>query len=220
MPTFAALLIGILALKAYREGSDIPQSVALAFFPVGMAILALAALMYSPYLLDINAGVNGIGVVITHTRAVHMFIVWGLFLTAITPFLLATFWQTTVQRDWAAQTLTAGALAGAPWLLWTLAYLPSDGSIEEVISRFIASCPSPRWWQSASITRSISQGRKTKAAGCSQRFSQCSAWDSSSARSSCSSETSSTIAATPSSSSTIRRGYCSPLHPPSPCTTG
>ena len=141
MPTFAALLIGILALKAYREGSDIPQSVALAFFPVGLAILALAALMYSPYLLDINAGVNGIGVVITHARAVHMFIVWGLFLTAITPFLLATFWQTTIQRDWAAQILTAGALAFAPWLLWTLAYVPSDGSIEEVISRFIGILP-------------------------------------------------------------------------------
>ena len=141
MPTFAALLIGILALKAYRKGSDIPQSVALAFFPVGLAILALAALMYSPYLLDINAGVNGIGVVITHTRAIHMFIVWGLFLTAITPFLLATFWQTTVQRDWATQTLTAGALAFAPWLLWTLAYLPSDGSVEEVIGRFIGILP-------------------------------------------------------------------------------
>ncbi len=141
MPTFAALLIGILALKAYREGSDMPQSIALAFFPVGLAILALAALMYSPYLLDINAGVNGIGVVITHTRAIHMFIVWGLFLTAVTPFLLATFWQTTVQRDWAAQTLTAGALAFAPWLLWTLAYLPSNGSIEEVISRFIGILP-------------------------------------------------------------------------------
>ena len=141
MPTFAALLIGILALKAYREGSDIPQSIALALFPVGLAILALAILMYSPYLLDINAGVNGIGVVITHTRAVHMFIVWGLFLTAITPFLLVTFWQTTVQRDWAAQTLTALALAFAPWLLWTLAYLPSDGSIEEVISRFIGILP-------------------------------------------------------------------------------
>ena len=141
MPTFAALLIGVLAIRVYREGSDIPQSVALAFFPVGLAILALAALMYSPYLLDINAGVNGIGVVITHTRAIHMFIVWGLFLTAVTPFLLATFWQTTVQRDWAAQTLTAGALAFAPWLLWTLAYLPSDGSIEEVIGRFIGILP-------------------------------------------------------------------------------
>ena len=141
MPTFATLLIGVLAIRVYREGSDIPQSIALAFFPVGLAILALAVLMYSPYLLDINAGVNGIGVVITHTRAVHMFIVWGLFLTAVTPFLLATFWQTTVQRDWAAQTLTAGALAFAPWLLWTLAYLPSDGSIEEVIGRFIGILP-------------------------------------------------------------------------------
>ena len=141
MPTFAALLIGVLAIRVYREGSDIPQSIALALFPVGLAIIALAALMYSPYLLDINAGVNGIGVVITHTRAIHMFIVWGLFLTAVTPFLLATFWQTTVQRDWAAQTLTAGALAFAPWLLWTLAYLPSDGSVEEVIGRFIGILP-------------------------------------------------------------------------------
>ena len=54
---------------------------------------------------------------------------------------MATFWQTTVQRDWAAQTLTALALAFAPWLLWTLAYLPSDGSVEEVISRFIGILP-------------------------------------------------------------------------------
>ena len=142
MPTFAALLIAVLALRAYREGSDIRQSFALALFPVGLAVIALAVLMYSPYLFDINAGVNGIGVVITHTRAVHMFIVWGLFLTAITPFLLATFWQTTVQRDWTAQAVTALALAFAPWLLWALAYLPSsEGSIEETIARFIGILP-------------------------------------------------------------------------------
>ena len=141
MPTFAALLIGVLALKAYREGSDIRGSFALALFPVGLAVIALAALMYSPYLLDINAGVNGIGVVITHTRAVHMFIVWGLFLAAVAPFLLTTFWQTTIQRDWAAQGFTALALAFVPWMLWALAYLPSDGSIEEAVGRFVGILP-------------------------------------------------------------------------------
>ena len=142
MPTFAALLVGVLALKAYREGSDIPQAITLAFYPVGLAVIALAVVMYSPYLLDINAGVNGIGVVVTHTRAVHMFIVWGLFLTAVAPFLLTTFWRTTVQRDWAGQAITALALAFASWLLWALAYMPSsEGSIEEVISRFIGILP-------------------------------------------------------------------------------
>ena len=141
MPTFAALLIAVLALRAYREGSDIRQSFALALFPVGLAVIVLAVLMYSPYLLDINAGVNGIGVVVTHTRAVHMFIVWGLFLTAVAPFLLATFWQTTIQRDWAAKIFTALALAFVPWLLWALAYLPSDGSVEEAIGRFIGILP-------------------------------------------------------------------------------
>jgi len=141
MPTFAALLIGVLALRQYREGNDIRQSFALALIPVGLAVIVLAVVMYSPYLLDINAGVNGIGVVVTHTRAVHMFIVWGLFLTAVAPFLLATFWQTTIQRDWAAQVFTALALAFVPWLLWALAYLPSDGSVEEAIGRFIGILP-------------------------------------------------------------------------------
>ena len=142
MPTFAALLIGVLALKAYREGSDIPQAITLAFYPVGLAVIALAVVMYSPYLFAINAGVEGIGVVVTHTRAVHMFIVWGLFLAAVAPFLIATFWQTTVQRDWSWQAMTALALAFASWLLWALAYMPSsEGSIEEVISRFIGILP-------------------------------------------------------------------------------
>ena len=141
MPTFAALLIGVLALRAYRDGNDIRQSFALALFPVGLTVIVLAVVMYSPYLLDINAGVNGIGVVVTHTRAVHMVIVWGLFLTSVAPFLLATFWQTTVQRDWAAQGFTALALAFVPWLLWALAHLPSDGSIEEAIGRFIGILP-------------------------------------------------------------------------------
>ena len=142
MPTFAALLIGVLALKAYREGNDITQSITLAFYPVGLAVIALAVVMYAPYLFAINAGVEGIGVVVTHTRAVHMFIVWGLFLTAVAPFLIATFWQTTVQRDWAAQAITALALAFAPWLLWALAYMPGgEGSMGEAISRFIGILP-------------------------------------------------------------------------------
>ena len=141
MPTFATLLIAILALRAYREGNDFRQAFGLALIPGGLAVIVLAVVMYSPYLLDINAGVNGIGVVVTHTRAIHMFIVWGLFLTAVAPFLLATFWQTRIQRDWAAQAFTALALAFVPWLLWALAYLPSDGSIQEAIGRFIGILP-------------------------------------------------------------------------------
>lgn len=141
MPTFAALLIGALALKAYRDGADLPASIARALFPVGVIAIALAALLYSPYLLNINAGVEGIGVVITPTRPVHMFIVWGLFLTAIVPFLLITFWRTTVQPDWKSASIAALALGFAPWALWVLAYLPNDGSAGEVASRLFAILP-------------------------------------------------------------------------------
>lgn len=141
MPTFAALLIGALALKAYRDGADLGAAAARALFPVGVIAFALALLLYSPYLLNINAGVEGIGVVITPTRPVHMFIVWGLFLTAIVPFLLITFWRTTVQRDWKARTVAALALGFAPWALWTLAYLPNEGSAGEVASRLFAILP-------------------------------------------------------------------------------
>ena len=141
MPTFAALLIGVLALKAYRDGSDILTSAGLALYPVGIATLALAAALYSPYLLNINADVNGIGIVLTPSRAVHLFIVWGLFLTAIAPFLLITFWQTTIQRDWRAQAIAALTLGFGAWLLWALVYMSNDGSSGKVVSRFISILP-------------------------------------------------------------------------------
>ena len=141
MPAFAALLIGVLALAAYREGIGVWQSFGSAVFPVGLAIVALAVLMYSPYLLNIEATVEGIGVVITHTRAIHMFIVWGLFLTAVAPFLLATFRQTTVQRDWAAQGITALALAFVPWRAMVARVPAQRRQHGEAIARFFGILP-------------------------------------------------------------------------------
>ena len=221
MPTFAALLIGILALKAYREGSDIPQSIALAFFPVGLG----NSRTRRPDVLPLPAGhqrrrerhrsrhhaharhphVHRLGTVLNGGYALPA----GDILADHRPARLGG-------------TGTHGRRARIRPLAALDARLPAQRRQRRRGNRPLHRHPppSPRWWQSASITHSIWQGGRTKAAGFSQRFSPCSAWDSSSARSSCSSETSSTTEATPSSSSTIRHGYCSPLHPPSPCTTG
>lgn len=141
MPTFAALMLGILALKAYRQGSELTQSLWRALYPVGIIICLLAVLMYSPYLLNIHATVDGIGTVDTPSRPIHLFIVWGLMLTAIVPFLLATFWQTKVQSDWKDMVIAALILSFAPWAMWAMLHFMSDGSMSDVISRLFAILP-------------------------------------------------------------------------------
>lgn len=143
LPTFAGLLLGALALKAYKDGADLGGALGRAFYPVGIAVVAIGLLLIAPYLANINAGVDGIGVVITPTRPPHMFIVWGLFLTAVVPFLLAVFWRTTLQRDWRELSILALTLGFAPYLVWATAYFAGagDGGGSELLSRLFAILP-------------------------------------------------------------------------------
>ncbi len=141
MPTFAALLIAALTLRHYVDGRSVWESVQGALFPLGIVVCALAVLMYAPYLLNLSVGVGGIGGVSTHTRPVHMFIVWGLFFAAIAPMLVVVFLRTTVQRDWFAVGATALMLAFAPWLLWTLQGLTGGGGISDAVSAFVHILP-------------------------------------------------------------------------------
>lgn len=141
-PTFAALLLAALTVAEYRAGHSLYRAFARAAFPIGIAACALAIALYAPYLLNFDAGVHGVGVVITQTRPVHMFIVWGLFLTAIAPTLAVNFWNSALRRDWRETALTALTLAFAPWLVWAIANLTTGGDGESgVASAFIRIFP-------------------------------------------------------------------------------
>ena len=153
MPTCAALLIGVAALKAYRPPSDIDadpsydsagatlgRMAKAALVP--LIVVAVAILLYLPYLLYLPSSVEGIGAVVVTSRHLHTFIVWGVPLIFVAPFIVACFWRTTVDDDdWRLMTAISLAIAFAPFLAWLIVGLESPEPAGNPIGRFIHILP-------------------------------------------------------------------------------
>lgn len=141
LPTFWALFLGVAVLRAYNEGDGRFWTLVKAVAPVGLTVLALAAIMYLPYLLVFRGGVKGVGAVETATRPIHLFIVWGLFLVATAPFVVGVFWRTTVRSDWRRLTSLALAAGFVPYVVWAFMHLLNVGLTGELVGRFFRVLP-------------------------------------------------------------------------------
>ncbi len=148
LPVMAALLIGVLAVRSYAaKGGDV-VTMAADSLPVAAAVVGAAAVLILPYLLSFTSQVSGIGPVghyddvrVATTRPVHTFIVWGLLLTAVAPFVVVEFWRTTVTKDWRTLMALSLAAAGGPVAVWAVRHLDKGGAEGEVIGRIIHVLP-------------------------------------------------------------------------------
>ena len=146
-PTYAALLLGIAALKAYRRDDDAYDGAGATLGRMGKAtlvpliVIALAVLLYLPYYLDLPSSVEGIGAVAVESRHLHTFIVWGVPLIFVAPFVVACFWQTTVDDDdWRLMTSISLAVAFVPFAAWMVVRLDSPEPANP-IGRFVHILP-------------------------------------------------------------------------------
>ena len=82
LPTYAMLLVGVAAIKAYPSqdstGFGYVKRAALAIVQVPLVVVLLAVVLYLPYYLSFTSSVQGVGAVITPTRYVHMLVVLGV----------------------------------------------------------------------------------------------------------------------------------------------
>ena len=148
LPLMAALLIGVLAVRSYAaRGGDV-VSMAADSLPVAGAVIGVAAVLILPYLLSFTSQVSGIapvggyeGVAVATTRPVHTFIVWGLLLTAVAPFVVVEFWRTTVTKEWPTLAGISLAAAAGPVALWAVRHLDKGGTEGDVIGRSIHVLP-------------------------------------------------------------------------------
>ena len=119
LPVFAAVLFGVAVIKSYREHGPDPVELLRGGVAVAAAVVLVALALISPYLLTFTSQVTGISPVVATSRPLHLLIVWGLFLVAVTPFILGEFWRTTVDRGWPAMvwpSLAAGFLPFGVWM--------------------------------------------------------------------------------------------------------
>ena len=142
LPVFAAVLLGVAVLKAYsvRDGGVV-RLLRLAL-PVWIAVVGVAVVLILPYLLTFTSQVQGVAPVLTPTtRPLHLVIVWGLFLVAVTPFILAEFWQTTVDEEW-PRLLGLSMLVGfAPFVIWVFLQGGQEGPSISVLERLFQVAP-------------------------------------------------------------------------------
>ncbi len=137
LPVFGALFVGIAALKAYSAGGAKTWDLVKGAVPIGLVVLGLVFVFFLPYFLTFTSQVSGIGALTqTRTRPFHMFIVWGVFLVAVVPFILGVFWRTTVRKDWARLTVTAMVVGFLPYVVWTFFYMEKGGDPSELVARF------------------------------------------------------------------------------------
>ena len=141
LPTFAAVFLGIAALKTYSEYGGDAWTMLKGTVPIGALVIGLAGLLYLPYYLDFRSSLTGIYAVPTTTRPVHLFLVWGLYLVVVAPFVIVAFWRTTVTRDWPRLT-TIALLAGfLPFLAWAFLSLEDGGTTSQLWGRFFHVLP-------------------------------------------------------------------------------
>ncbi len=143
LPVFAAVVFGVMALKAYTARGAVGWGVLRDSAPTAIAVVVTAVVLISPYLMTFTSQVEGIGAQgQVSTRPFHMFLVWSLFLVAVTPFILGVFWRTTVRRDWARITGASLFVGFAPFVVWSFIYLNEPGGTTTiVIGRLIQVLP-------------------------------------------------------------------------------
>ena len=141
LPTFMALAMALVGVKAYRDWRSaggwqaVGGAAALALLLGGVAVIA-----YLPYYRGLAGSLHGILPVEGPTTQPHHFlIVWGVFLVALAPFVVLQLARRP--RDPSPRLLAASVgLAVAPFLAWVIVVAATD-SEAGVISRLFHLLP-------------------------------------------------------------------------------
>ncbi len=144
LPVYGLVFLLVAALKTYANGEKRIRDLVLQIPPLALFVGVVVFVLYSPYFLTFTSQVGGIGALDgIGTRRIHLFIVWAPFLVAVTPFVIAIFWRTTVREDWSRTTLYALTAGFLPFVVWAFLYLYlyGGGDPAGVIGRLIHVMP-------------------------------------------------------------------------------
>ena len=187
-PTYSALLVGLVALKAFRDGYEdiglprwmtrgyesslrVRSQVAIALYMLRLGlfpllVIGLAFILYLPYYVSFSGSVSGIEAVTTPTRYPHLLLVWGVPLVLVGPFVLAAFWETRVRPDWRRTAMYALAVGFLPYLAWLVLRLQTDGISASPVGRLVHILPlavliSMSVWSAISLARERGSNART-----------------------------------------------------------
>ena len=142
LPVFAALFLGVAGLKTYAVRGGGLWTLAKGVVPTGAAVIGLVFLLFLPYYLTLAGSVTGIEpVAAATTRPIHLFIVWGLYLVVVVPFIVTAFWRISAPREWARPAIFSALLVLLPYGAWAFLHLEDGGTTDDLLGRFLRVLP-------------------------------------------------------------------------------
>ncbi len=142
LPVFAAVFLGVAALRAYAARGPSLRDILLSVVPVGLVVIGLAFVFYLPYFGSFQSQFSGIRPVVeATTRPVHFLIVWGLLLFAVVPMLVSGFWSARLDSGWRRTALTSLAIGFGPFIAWLGVLAWGSTNDAGVVERFFQLLP-------------------------------------------------------------------------------
>ena len=133
---FGAVFVGIAAIKGYSQRRSVWRGFA-AGLTVAAPVLAVAVILYLPFYFSFRSQASGVLPVHEFvTRPFHFFMIWGLFLVIVAPFLLWEMAALTRQRNGLKRRAAIAislAVALLPWVVWSLFQGLLDWDISETM---------------------------------------------------------------------------------------
>ncbi len=133
---FGAAFVGVTAIKGYSQGRSVWRGLA-AGLTVAAPVLVLAVVLYLPFYFSFRSQASGVMPVDEYvTRPFHFFMIWGLFLAIVAPFLL---WETAALARQGNALRRRGAIAVSlaiallPWIAWYMFQGVLDWDISETM---------------------------------------------------------------------------------------
>jgi len=142
LPIFGLAFLGALIFKIHKEKELSVADALMKTVPVLIVVIGSAFLFFSPYYLYFESQFSGITPVLDITsRPIHFFIVWGLFLVVVIPFVLYIFAGSKLRLRWFRNVLISFFLAILPFIIWLILIAWFGSPDISILKRFVKLIP-------------------------------------------------------------------------------
>ena len=152
IPPMVLILLGVL-ITVNLETSSYPQvskKIPWLLFGGGLAF-ATSIVAFMPgisILQDLSTQVSGVSPVGNYkelasvtSRYIHILIFWGPYIILLLPFVILTFFKTTLKKSWRSLSYSALFLVSMPFLIWVVLHFVYGGEVSAIGDRWLYLLP-------------------------------------------------------------------------------
>ena len=152
IPPMVLILLGVL-ITVNLETSSYPQvskKIPWLLFGGGLAF-ATSIVAFMPgisILQDLSTQVSGVSPVGNYkelasvtSRYIHILIFWGPYIILLLPFVILTFFKTTLEKSWRSLSYSALFLVSMPFLIWVVLHFVYGGEVSAIGDRWLYLLP-------------------------------------------------------------------------------